>query len=354
MVSTGNRLHGLDIARFVAFTGMVIVNFNVVMGADAANTMAAVLSAFIAGKAAATFVVLSGIGLGLASKGKLRESFLSTFKKAIFLLVLGLLNMLVFEADILHYYAFYFVLGALLLPLSTRQLIVVIIALNAVSVILILLLNYDLGWNWQNYSYDGFWTPRGFVRNLFFNGWHPVIPWIGFLLFGFVLSRQTLSKRQTQNRLITFGALALVAAELLARMLSGVTAHIDPELPLLVTTSPVPPMPLFTMTGIGTASAVVGLCLRFSGMIASSTGGSRVRSLARIPAQAGRQTLTLYIAHIIIGMGTLEALGMLGNQTAETALVIAIVFCALALLYARVWSQFFSHGPIEMILRRLA
>ena len=32
-----NRLHGLDLARYIAFFGMVIVNFKVVMGAGAAQ-----------------------------------------------------------------------------------------------------------------------------------------------------------------------------------------------------------------------------------------------------------------------------------------------------------------------------
>ena len=43
-----------------------------------------------------------------------------------FLLVLGLLNMLIFDADILHYYAFYFFFGVLLLPLGNRALIAIL------------------------------------------------------------------------------------------------------------------------------------------------------------------------------------------------------------------------------------
>ena len=37
---TTNRLHGLDLARFLAYVGMVIVNFSVVMGADDAENKA--------------------------------------------------------------------------------------------------------------------------------------------------------------------------------------------------------------------------------------------------------------------------------------------------------------------------
>lgn len=63
-----NRLDGLDLARFLAFVGMVIVNFKIVMGADAeSGDIPGVLTGVLDGRAAATFVVLAGIGLGLAA-----------------------------------------------------------------------------------------------------------------------------------------------------------------------------------------------------------------------------------------------------------------------------------------------
>ena len=67
-VASARRLDGLDLARFLAFVGMVIVNFKIAMGADKTN--GGVLGQFteaLEGRAAATFVVLSGIGLGLAA-----------------------------------------------------------------------------------------------------------------------------------------------------------------------------------------------------------------------------------------------------------------------------------------------
>ncbi|MGB1203309.1 MAG: DUF418 domain-containing protein, partial [Alloalcanivorax venustensis] len=68
---------------------------------------------------------------------------------------------------------------------------------------------------------------------------------------------------------------------------------------------------------------------------------------------AGRQALTLYIAHIYLGMGVLEALGLLGNQTADTALIASLVFALCALLYCLLWQRFYSHGPLEALLRKM-
>lgn len=342
------RLEGLDLARFFAFVGMVIVNFKIAMGAENESGTLSVLTRALEGRAAATFVILAGIGLGLAA---MREDHLQTVsvavRRAAFLLVIGLLNSLIFDADILHYYAFYFLFGVFLLQVRSRWLITCIVLLNVVFVAMVLAFDYDAGWNWDDYTYAGFWTPVGFVRNLFFNGWHPVIPWLGFLLFGIVISRTALSKVATQNHLILFGAVAFLVAEMSSSFLTDGLSAVDPELAVFATTAPVPPMPLYMLAGAGAAAVVIGLCLRFSDWFERS-------GVLRIVTPAGRQTLTLYIAHILIGMGTLEALGMLGGQSVLTAVAAALLFCVAAIVYALVWSRFFDRGPIEAVMRRIA
>ncbi len=345
--SRRNRLEGLDLARFLAFVGMVIVNFKIAMGAEGGSGPLALLTGALEGRAAATFVVLAGIGLGLASAKGMDQTISVTIKRAVFLLVIGLLNMTIFDADILHYYAFYFLFGVLLLPLNNRALFAVLIGLNVAFTIMILTLNYDAGWNWDDYTYAGFWTPTGFIRNLFFNGWHPVIPWLGFLLFGIILSRVSLSERAMVAKLIIGGAIAFALAEGLSAALTGPFAAIDPELAALVTTDPIPPMPLYMLAGIGAASMAIGLCLLVSDQLAAI-------GLLRLLVPAGRQTLTLYIAHILVGLGTLEALGMLGGQTVAQAVVASLLFCMAATIYAFLWSRWFKRGPVEALMRKLA
>lgn len=345
--SSGARLEGLDLARYVAFVGMVIVNFKIAMGAEDQTGLLNNLTTALEGRAAATFVVLAGIGLGLAGRKGLDQTISVTVKRAIFLLLLGLLNMTIFDADILHYYAFYFLFGVLLLPLANGALFTVLIGLNIVFTLMILGLNYDAGWNWDDYTYSGFWTPVGFVRNLFFNGWHPVIPWLGFLVFGIILSRISLAQRATQATLVLGGIVAFAGAGLISGALGAQLGQIDPELAELVTTEPVPPMPLYMLAGLGAASIVVGICLMVSDHL-------KALGLLQLIVPAGRQTLTLYIAHILIGMGTLEALGMLEGQSVANAVVASVLFCLVATLYALVWARWFKRGPIEAAMRKLA
>lgn len=342
-----NRLEGLDLARFLAFVGMVIVNFKIAMGVEGGSGVLSLLTTALEGRAAATFVVLAGIGLGLAGLKGLDQTVSVTIKRAVFLLVIGLLNMTIFDADILHYYAFYFLFGVFVLPLSSRALVGVLVGLNIAFVAMILTLNYDAGWNWDDYTYTGFWTPAGFIRNLFFNGWHPVVPWLGFLLFGIILSRMSLVKRATQWKLVLGGVIAFVAAESVSALLVTGLGPIDPELAALATTEPVPPMPLYTLAGLGAACVAVGGCLLISDRL-------KAMGVLRLLTPAGRQTLTLYIAHILFGMGTLEALGMLGGQTVAQAVGASLLFCFAATVYALIWARCFKRGPVEAVMRKLA
>tara|TARA_B100001778_G_C18518907_1_gene597837 strand:+ start:92 stop:1174 length:1083 start_codon:yes stop_codon:yes gene_type:complete len=344
--SSAKRVEGLDLARYLAFIGMVIVNFKVVMGVEPGGSVLNIMTGALEGRAAATFVVLAGIGLGLSQKSSSIQTILTTIKRALFLLVIGLLNMLVFDADIIHYYAFFFLFGMFFLPASTRFLIASIVALNVLFVVLVCTLNYDQGWNWHDYSYDDFWTPNGFIRNLFFNGWHPVIPWLGFFLFGIVLSRIELSKRSVQLFLATGGGVLMLFSEGVSAFLQPVFLAIDPEAVFLISTDPVPPTPFYSLVGMGAASMMIGLCALSSDWLKSV-------GIMKLIAPAGRQTLTLYIAHILIGMGVLEAFGMLENQTIGAAFISALIFSLLATIYAFVWMRFFKQGPIEILMRFL-
>ena len=343
------RLDGLDLARYLAFVGMVIVNFKIAMGAEAGSGgLLGMFTSALEGRAAATFVVLAGVGLGLASTNqKYSQTIAVMFKRAGFLLVVGLLNSLIFDADIIHYYAFYFLFGVVLLPLSSRWLIGLVVLVNLVFLTMLFTLNYETSWNWNDFSYADFWTPAGFVRNLFFNGWHPVFPWLSFLLFGVVLARLQLRQSKVQNRLIIWGIVGFVATELVSYFLIATLAQGDADIAALLGTKPVPPVPLYILAGMSIAAAIIGVCLRASSWLDRA-------GLLKLVTPAGKQTLTLYIAHILIGMGTMEALNLLGGQTLSTAVIAAVLFCAVATIYAFVWVKMFKRGPIEAVMRMVA
>lgn len=353
LVQPSGRLAGLDLARFIAFFGMLIVNFNLVLSRtpDQYDTFLGTIIEFLEGRAAATFVVLAGLGLGLAAANKTSSTIfllrITTLKRGAFLLLIGLLNYLVFDADILHYYGIYFMFGALLLNSSKRALIGAILVINIISSVLIINLDYEAGWNWNDQSYSGFWTIEGFTRNLFFNGWHPVFPWLSYLLFGIVISRYSLSSSISQERLIIVGLIMIICTTLLGLILPKLVITIDPQLAYLVTTSAIPPMPLYILSGIGSACFIIGLCLKLQSAFTTNR-------LLNYFITAGRQSLTLYLAHIFIGMASLEVLGWFSTLSTVQAFICATAFCCAMVIYTAIWSLFFSRGPAEALMRRIS
>lgn len=62
------RLHGLDIARFLAFCGMVLVNFRIAAQVTPGTDAISLFTNSLEGRAAALFVVLAGLACRWANR----------------------------------------------------------------------------------------------------------------------------------------------------------------------------------------------------------------------------------------------------------------------------------------------
>ena len=188
MIKSGlasSRLEGLDLARGLAVAGMVIVNFKFVMGLEGVEAGGlGRLAGLFDGRAAATFVALAGMGVSLLSRRArqsrdpvaLAQARVILLKRAAFLFVAGFLDSHLWIVDILHFYAVYLLIAAALLDAADRTLLV-LAAISAVAFVpLYIFLDYEKGWDWEVFEYLGQWAPRGLIRHLFFNGFHPVFP----------------------------------------------------------------------------------------------------------------------------------------------------------------------------------
>ena len=352
------RIVGYDLARALAVFGMVVVNFKIVMGAeDSGPTWLVDLVGLLSGRAAAIFVVLAGVGVSLISKkarvlgdrALLQSDRTVLLKRALFLFVVGLLYTPVWPADILHFYGIYLASSALLLSASTRRLLTLSGVLVATAAIMILFLDYGQGWDWKTLEYSGFWSPMGMVRHLFFNGFHPVVPWLSFLLVGMVLGRQDIQKASVRRRIFILGVIVAGVAEagsrLLIRTLSE--SHVAAESETIVAlfgTGPMPPMPLYVFAAAGTACAVI---------VAMVSVGLRYGEAIwlRPFVATGQLALSLYVGHVLVGMGALELMGRLENQTLPFSLLASMIFCIAGVQFSYLWRRRFERGPIEAIMR---
>jgi uncharacterized protein len=356
------RIEGIDLARSLAFLGMVFVNFRTTIapGSDRAReSWLTWLDTRLDGRAAATFVILAGVGVSLMSR-RAREARdpeqraavrRVLVRRAAFLFVVGLLYWSIWPADILHYYGVFLAFGAVLLAASDRRLLELAALLVAGFALLLLSgLDYNEGWDWEELSYHGFWTPRGFILNLLYNGFHPVIPWLAFFLFGMWLGRRDLHRQATQRWLLIAAGVAATAAESTSWVLVKLaTPPLGTEDAVAVFgTTPMPPMPLYMIAASGTAVVVIILSI----IVAQQFRGARW--LAPLVA-TGQLALTLYVGHVVVGLAPLEVFGLLeGRRSVLFSMVWAAGFCVVAVLFASVWRRRFSRGPLELLMRRIA
>ncbi len=354
------RMVGYDVARAFAVLGMVMVNFKIVMGASENGPEWLVwLVSLLEGRAAATFVVLAGVGLSLLSRRALTANDHTgltrcrnmLLKRALFLFIVGLLYTPLWPADILHFYGVYIAVCAFLLSTSNRRLWAVAAIFLIGFVVMLFTLDYERGWNWETLDYAGFWTLPGMIRHLFFNGFHPVFPWTAFMVLGMWLGRHDMSNRRFRNRLLALSVLTVTLTELASTgciwILSGGTSEHEAEIiTSLFETSPMPPMPFYLLSAGGTAFVAITLCIILTEKFPTATWIKPFIS-------TGQLALTNYVAHVVIGMGCLGLLGLLDDQPLLVAVGSALTFFVGAVVFSHLWRHNFSRGPLEWVMRKI-
>ena len=354
------RIIGIDVARALAIIGMIIVNFKIVFG-EQGNDLLKTIAGVFDGKAAATFVVLAGVGIALMSKSALMRQDIDKLKitrrriakRAIFLFIVGLSYIAIWPADILHFYGIYMLVTLLLLKASSRSILMAALILVFVYPFMMILWNYETGWHFETLEYYGFWAFRGFMRNLFYNGFHPVIPWTAFMLIGLWFGRKNLNDDQFIKKSVWVSLSIFVGMQVLSYLLiyflSNGDSAIASELRQILGTSPMPPLPVYMITGSSIAIFIISVCILIA------------KKFERNPiivalTKTGQLALTFYVAHVIIGMGIVEAIDpdKIGKYSLEFSLLYAFVFSLLCIFFAVIWTKYQKAGPLEWIMRKLS
>jgi len=353
------RIIGIDVARALAVIGMIIVNFKVVLG-EKGESWLKPFANFFFGKAAALFVVLAGVGLALMTntavrtqnQEKLQTGRKRIWKRAIFLFVVGLSYSWIWPADILHFYGVYMLLTLVFINRAPQQSLLAAVGLILLFPLLASIFDYEKGWIFEIWTYTDFWTLNGFFRNLFFNGFHPVIPWAAFMLFGLWFGKQNLYDEAFLKKSLGIG----LGVFLLVQVLSGVLISFTPKgdsstsefLGYLFSTSPMPPLPLYMLNGISISVTIVSACILLANRFEDNF-------LIQAFNRTGQLALTFYVAHVVIGMGLMadEDPSQFGNYSINFSVIYALIFSLLCILFAQVWLQFKKSGPLEWVMRRL-
>jgi uncharacterized membrane protein YeiB len=356
-LSLKTRIIGYDLARAVALLGMLLVNFSVLPGTCGAepNWLDYVIE-MIKGRAAATFVVLAGVGLSLLSKNvylskdraAINVKRLTLFKRSLFLLVIGLFNFALSPiSDILHFYAIYIAIGACLLTVSNRSLAA--LALATITARPLIMIDFDFFQNcgFNTVAYAGIGNLLGIVGHFLFNGCFPVIPWMAFVMVGMWIGRRDLSDHYLRKKILLIGIGAVALSESVSRVFIHVSSWAQLDLKGLLPwfeTAAGDPTPLFMLSAIGTALVVI-CCI----MILADRYGNTSWTSPFI--SAGQTTLSLYVAHIIFGTLFLKAIETFDMELFFFPLWGTIVFYTGGLVFSYYWARRFRRGPLELLMR---
>jgi uncharacterized membrane protein YeiB len=325
---------------------MVYVNYEVVLafGVKEPFWMRSLASAF-EGRASALFVMLAGIGLTMLNCPR------SIFRRGVFLLVFGYLWQVVWPGDILHFYAFYLFAGAAVLKCSAKALLFFALLVTLGFLAMFNLLDYGAGWDWLNLEYTSFWEPSGQIRNLFFNGWHPLFPWLAFLFVGMALGKWGIAEEKKCRKALLWSAIVFLVVSVASNFLSQLEDNRPPFEKIdfwykspesLFGTDSLPPVPGYVISAGASSVFIMAICLEL---------GRReiLKKYLQPLVVTGQFALSLYIAHILFLYG--GDLNPSPGTELSTAGWRALYFCVFALLFANLWPRRWRKGPLEYLMR---
>jgi Heparan-alpha-glucosaminide N-acetyltransferase, catalytic len=369
----GRRVLGVDVARALALLGMMSVHIFPGVRLDGSLHPAYVVAA---GRSAALFAVLAGVGLALATGGqqrydgrRLRAARAGVLARAALLLGLGLLLGEVNSPPlvILAYYGLLFVVAVPCLGLSPRALAALAVISAAVAPALSHAARMHL--DVAPIAEPG---GRHLVAELLLTGTYPVLPWTTYLFVGLALGRLDLRRRATALWLLAGGAALAVAAKVGSGALLGAAGGVDrlratvpgdksyaflakdldrflregmfgttptTDWRWLLISAPHSSTTLDLVHTSATAAAVLGLCL----LVARYAP----RWLYLPLAAAGSMTLTLYTAHVL-SLTNGSPLLVTSNRFQLWLGQVVVV-----LLVATFWRTQVGRGPLEWLASRV-
>jgi uncharacterized protein len=354
------RIIGFDLARAYAIFGMYIVNFVFCFGDfQDKRPLGHFLNLFV-GNSTSIFILSAGMGVALMTnrtdysnedKQKLKSVIL---KRSWFLFALGLLLYNWWPADILHFYGGYMHIAAFLLFVPKRYYLWTALLAIVIFHVLLLLIPINTSWDFTTFQYADFWTPIGFLRNTFYNGWNSIFPWLCYFMLGMWLGRLDWKNKSTIKNTFISGLFIFLLFEGLRFFIKNNESYWEYRDYILSDYFPayIP----YIMITTGFALMMIATCM-FIGEQWSENG------FIGLLVKTGQMTLSHYVIHLTIGMivfSLLTSKTYTGYLTSESPVapvyifIYATSFFAMSVIFSYFWSEKFKNGPLEMLMRKIS
>jgi uncharacterized protein len=354
------RIIGFDLARAYAILGMFIVNYNTVFGSLTDKSFSGQFLSLFSGNSSTVFVMLAGMGIALmTNRAEYSAEEQSKLKKIIskrswFLFAIGMLLYTWWPADILHFYGGYMHIAILILFIPKQYYIWFVLAAIAIFHLLLLLIPYGTGWNFNTLEYLDFWTIEGFFRNTFYNGWNSIFPWVAYFIAGMWLGRLDWSDIKRQKQLFLIGLATWISIAGLQFYANN--SAISPGIKFYITADYMPPFLPFMLSTFAFGLMLISFFMYIGSIVEG-------RKWATLFASTGQMTLTHYVSHLTIGMVIFASIsdksysGHLSEKAAASPLFIllfAVCYFIVSCLFSHFWTKYFKNGPIETLMRKIS
>ncbi|NUL44687.1 DUF418 domain-containing protein [Cellulosimicrobium funkei] len=338
---SGARLTGLDAARALAIIGMIAVN----VGPRGEPGFAGFVYDLPVGRASILFVVLAGVGMSFLTRSARTVGGRLPWRTVLWrsaLLFGGGLALQELGHDvsvILTVYGVLFLLSLPLLKAPTPVLGALAGVLLAVGPVVWIGVQVASGAAFQFADPDLSNDVPHLLRRIFLSGSYPVLVWCVPFLVGLILGRAPLTDRGLQKRLVLWGGVAGAGAYVLSQVLIRLLGQPGDDVgwDRLLSAVGHSQMPLWMISSVGTAFVVIGGFLWAGDLVDRRLG---------MLVSAGRLSLTIYVAHLLV----LAAIRP-EPHTLLRGYLITIVLSAVLVLLSHLWVKWRPTGPLEQLMR---
>ena len=364
--SSSARLQGIDAARGFALLGMILVHSLLMVNPGAFGSE--IVYHLLSGNAASLFALLAGVSLALISGGTrprrgrdLTRARVVIAVRALLVMAGGLLlNLVPLDAfSILPFYGVFFLVGALLIGLRRRWLVVLAAAFALGGPVVIHLVEATGVYPGSSSPsvVDVVTEPGSVALALLVTGYYPAVTWLAYIALGIALGRTDLRKISVQIALVIGGAaMSFVGTALSNHLLYGMDGY---ERILEMTPLPedeigevleygghVPADTWWWLAANGSHSNTPFSMMESIGWAMLGLGmfllASRVMAPLLAPlAAAGTMTLTFYTAHLLVlTVMDVWSMGLLWSVLQMVAVLVIGYFWRLAI----------GQGPLEKVV----
>lgn len=344
-VAGGPRLEGIDVARALAFGGMLLAHYAVSFRPDDPGWLQALDNA-ANGRAAPVFAMLLGVGAAILVARRAPDRVLVLRGLVLFAIGLAVWPLIDRVYLILPHYGLLLAAVPLLRRLPSNGLLVgAAAAFVAPSIITALVDGHGLGTTMQPGTYGDLADVGSMIGHIVWSGAYPLVGWSGFVLLGTWLARLPLAERATQLKMLGFGAAVAALQPAAAAVFDALGGtHESPDAAgwaSFFDGTAHSNRTAWYVVAAATAVAVIGLCLLVTPLL---------RRALRPVVALGQMALTAYLLHIALGAVVWDWRDERLPPLAAQVWVAAIVFVVFA-VGASAWRRRWKRGPLEGLVR---